>query len=129
MCSACHSARRLRRVAIVRRWALTLLVGNQLAHRRPLPATHRQALADTVEYHLPVRLLLAAAGALEAADRGTRYEAVAVDANERTRELALERDQRLLDQVLALARAHGDVFLLGAQEQDVLHRDQHDAMA
>src|SRR4051812_5222555 len=100
MCSACHSARRLRRVAMVRCWMLTLLVGDQLAHRRPLPAAHRQALSDAIEDHLPVRFLLAAAGALEAADRGTRDEAVAVDTDERAGELALERDQRLLDQVL-----------------------------
>src|SRR2546425_9341681 len=44
-------------------------------------------------------------------------------------EFLLQRDERLLDEVLAAARAHGDVFLLGAQEHDVAHRHQQDAMA
>ena len=76
-----------------------------------------------------MRLLLPAAGALEAADGGARDEAVAVNAHERPGKLALERDQRFLDQVLFVARAHGDVLLLGPQKHDVAHRHQHDAIA
>ena len=89
---------------------------------RPLPPAHRKLLVHAVEQHQPVRLVLLAGRALEAADRGARHQAVAVDAHEARGELALERDQRLLDQVLALARAHRDVLLLGAQEKDVAHR-------
>src|SRR5205085_4837397 len=96
-------------------------ISDELAHRRPLAAAHGQALGDAVEHHLPMGLLVAAAGALETADPGACHEAVAMDAHEglrgfRAAELALERDERLLDQVLALARAHGHVLLLGALE-------------
>jgi pimeloyl-ACP methyl ester carboxylesterase len=93
-----------------------------------------QALREAVEHHLPMRLLVATAGALEAADAGARHEAVAVDAHEgmrglRTAEFALEADERLLDQVLALTRAHRDVLLFGAQKKDVAHGHEHDAVA
>src|SRR5438105_6285713 len=121
-CSACHSASRLRRVAMTMR----LFVRDQLPQDGPLPAADRQAFLQPVEHDRPVRLVLGTAGALEAADRGARHQAVAVDAHEGRDELALERHQGLLDQVLAGACAHGDVLLLGAQEHDLAYRDEHD---
>src|SRR5688572_1582784 len=124
-CCACHRARRLRRVAMTRE----LPFRNQFLYYRPLPPAHRQALVEAVEHYLPVRLVFAAAGALEAADGGARDQAIAVDAHERVGELALERGQRLLDQVLPRARAQRHVFLLGAQEHDLAHRDERDAVA
>src|SRR5687768_10361220 len=112
-CPACHSASRLRRVAMTR----PLLFRDRILDHGPLPPADRQALVEAVEHYLPMGLVLPAAGALEAADRGARHQAIAVDAHEYVGELALERDQRLLDQVLARARAHRHVFLLGPQEQ------------
>src|SRR4029077_17821991 len=87
---------RLRRASFLR---------HQLPQRRPLAPAHRQLFLEAVEHHDPVRLVVAVGAALEAADRGARHQAVAMDANEARSELALERDQRLLDQVLAVARA------------------------
>ena len=52
-----------------------------------------------------------------------------MDAHKLAGEFLLQRNQRLLDEVLAAARAYGDVFLLGAQEHDVAHRHQQDAVA
>ena len=123
MCSACHSARRLRRVAMISAECSLLLVRDQLAHRRPLPPAHRQALGDSPSSTTcqcasssppPVR------SKPRIAARATRQ--LRWMRTKRVGELPLERDQRFLDQVLALARAHGDVLLLGAQEQDVAHR-------
>src|SRR5439155_1275453 len=58
------------------------LVGDELAQHRPLAAADRQALDDAVEHYQPVGLVgRALGGPLEAADRGARHQAVAVNAH------------------------------------------------
>src|SRR5262249_44533167 len=121
-CSDCHIASPLCREAITSRvgdLALPSLMLQQLLQRPPLAPAHRQLLGAAFQYHGPPGLAVLVGPALHATDEGARDQAVAVDAHEDPGELALELRQRILDQVLALARAQGDVLELGLQEHHV----------
>jgi len=65
----------------------------RLPHRRPLPPAHRQALGDAAQQHVPVRLAIVLAAPLHALHRGTRHQAVAMQAKEALRELMLDLHQ------------------------------------
>ena len=124
MCCACHSASRLRRVAMTSFF---------MSPGRAPPAIAAGSPAGV----LPARRAPPASAASSSSLGARSKPRIAARATRqlrwmRTKRVAnslLERDQRLLDQVLARARAHGDVLLFGAQVEDVAHRQQHDAVA
>src|SRR5690606_21615020 len=139
-CSACHIASWLWREAITSRAGAAGVVrapvtalADQVLDRRPLPPADRQPLVDVAQHHLPVRIATVGLALrhhpLEARDRRTRDQRVAVNPHETIAELLLERSQRLLDQELALAGAHRDVLELGLQVDDLLERHQEHAAA
>src|SRR5256886_16700713 len=106
---------------------------SSLAYQRldlsPLPAAHRQPFVEPLEDHGPSGFTLALGAALDAAYPPPRHQAIAVNPHEHPAEFLLELRQRLLDQVLAGAGPHGDVFELGSEVNHVRDTDQSYASA
>ena len=127
---ACQSARRL--------CAWRSATGSPIQLTRPLTIDHWRRLTGsrsvtsrrtTCQYGVAGLAFAGRRHALEAGDRWSRDQRIAVDPHEAIVELFLERGQRLLDQELALARAHGDVLEFGLQVDDLLERHEDHATA
>ena len=68
---------------------------------------------------------------LEGFDEIGARQAIAVDAQEAATEFLVDASERILDQIFACRSDHGDVLLLGSEENDVIgrHQDQSATLA
>src|ERR1700693_4526064 len=94
---------------------------------RPLPAAHRQPFVEVLQDHRPSDFAFGLGAALDTTYPSPRHQTIAMNPHKHAGEFLLELRNRLLDQVLAGAGPHGDVFELGSEVNHV--RDAHEGHA